>query len=193
MTQESAPLLGGVGLLERAISFTLGVLRAVTPQDMSRSTPCAEWDLRQLLAHMNDSFAALHEAADLGHVDLAVAADQAVSTADPVAALRSQATRLLGAWTHAGGEGSILVAESPLTDVIVSSAGAVEVAIHGWDVARACGLSLSIPPVLAEELMPLVSLFVTEADRPARFAEPWELPRSASPGDRLLGLLGRRP
>lgn len=64
---------------------------------------------------------------------------------------------------------------------------------HGWDVARACGQHHPIPPPLAEEMLELAPLFVTDADRTARFAAPIDVPPLASPGDRLIAFLGRRP
>ncbi|SEF86904.1 TIGR03086 family protein [Thermomonospora echinospora] len=183
-------MTGGLALLERAVNYTLGSLLAVTPQAMSRPTPCRDWDLRALLAHMNDSLLALYEAADLGRVDLEAPADPG---GDPVAALRASACRLLGAWTGTAGGGSVAVADLPLAAEVVTAAGALEIAVHGWDVARACGLDRPIPDALAEELLPLSALLVTEVDRPARFAAPVPASPSAAPGDRLVARLGRTP
>jgi uncharacterized protein (TIGR03086 family) len=182
-------MIGGLALLERAITYALGNLPAVTPETLSRPTPCRDWDLRTLLAHMNDSLLALHEAADLGRVDLEPVENPG---GDPVAALRGSACRLLGAWAGSPG-GGVAVADLPLTAAIVTTAGAVEIAVHGWDVARACGLDRPVPAALAEELLPLSALLVTEADRPARFAAAVTAPPSAPPGDRLVAYLGRVP
>lgn len=205
MTEQrtSEALIGGVGLLERALTYTLGSLRMITPDAMPSPTPCRGWDLRALLAHMNDSLLALQEAADLGHVDLDVPADApADAPADgvradpataPVAALRNRACRLLGAWTNLDGPQPVQVAEVSLTTSLVASTGAIEVTVHGWDVARACGGDRPIPPALAEELLPLAPLFVTDDDRPGRFGPLVELPLSADVGDHLLGFLGRDP
>ena len=66
-------------------------------------------------------------------------------------------------------------------------------AVHGWDVARACGRDRPVPPSLAEELLDLSPLFVSAADRPGRFAPPVDVPPLAGPGDRLVAFLGRRP
>lgn len=185
-------LVGGVALLERAINYALGGLVLITPESLSHPTPCRRWDLRDLLGHMDDSLLALHEAIDLGHVDLR-GADVGVPAADPVRALRDRACLLLGAWTNAGGGESISIAGYPLTTGVVAGAGALEIAVHGWDVARACGRERPIPESLAEEMLHLAPLFVTGADRPARFAEPVEVPPGAGPGDRLLAFLGRTP
>jgi len=69
----------------------------------------------------------------------------------------------------------------------------VEVAVHGWDVARACGQDRPLPPALAGELHELCILLVDDGDRPHRFGPEVELPSTANAGDRLLALLGRTP
>jgi hypothetical protein len=69
----------------------------------------------------------------------------------------------------------------------------VEVAVHGWDVARSCGAARRIPPALGEELLPLVELLVDDTDRPHRFAAPVDVRPDATAADRLLAHLGRRP
>ena len=66
MTDHATPaLIGGIGLLERALSYALGSLHLVTPSVLPSRTPCPQWDLRALLRHLNDSLLALHEAVDL--------------------------------------------------------------------------------------------------------------------------------
>jgi uncharacterized protein (TIGR03086 family) len=187
-----ATLLRAVGLLERAISYTMGNLHNVTSAALSHRTPCRDWDLGDLLAHMNDSLAALHEAIDLGHVDLSPAADGADPAADLVAALRDRAGRLLGACARTDGD-LVTVGGCPVSTSIVTIAGAVEVAVHGWDVAQACGHPRPIPPRLADELLQLSPLLVIPTDRPGRFAAPVSVPPRAGPSDRLIAFLGRDP
>ena len=112
---------------------------------------------------------------------------------DPVARLRDRARRVLGAWTRADGHEVISIAGRPLPASILTSTGAIEVAVHGWDVARACGQHRPIPPLLAQELLEVAPLLVTQADRPARFAAPVRVSRLASPSERLIAYLGRDP
>ena len=187
----TASLIGGITLLERAITYTLGTLHAVPAEALSNPTPCAEWDLRALLRHLDDSLTALHEAVDDGQVSLTPAEDGEV--ADPVAQVRDHACRLLGAWTNGKGADLVSIAGCPVTASIVAGAGAVEIAVHGWDVAEASGRPRPIPAELADEMLALAPLFVAEADRPSRFGPAVAAAPDASPSDRLVAFLGRRP
>jgi hypothetical protein len=49
-----------------------------------------------------------------------------------------------------------------------------------------------LPAALAIELLDVVPLFIDAEDRPARFAEPVDIPLHARPSDRLLAAVGRR-
>ena len=196
---------GGVALLERSMAYTLGGLLLVTPAAMTNPTPCEGWDLRALLLHMNDSLLTLHEAIAFGHVDVDSTmfgatepgdphADYGDPALDPVASLRNRACGMIGAWANAPAPRDISIADRLLTPGIVAAAGAVEVAVHGWDVARACGQDRQVPAALAEELLDLSPLFVRDADRPTRFAPRLDLSSDLdSPSDRLVAFLGRRP
>jgi uncharacterized protein (TIGR03086 family) len=81
----------------------------------------------------------------------------------------------------------------PVPPGVVAATGAVELTVHGWDIARTVGVDRPIPPALAEEILDLVSLFVSPADRPGRFAPPVRIAATARPGDRLVAFLGRDP
>ncbi len=191
--RATAASIGGVALLERAITYTLGSLHLVTPAALARPTPCPDWDLAGLLRHLDDSLLTLYQAAELGRVDVVGPADERSDAVDLVAGLRGRACRLLGAWTAAVGDHPVAIAGHRLTTGLVTGTGAVEIAVHGWDVARSCGAHRPVPPALADELLDLASLFVSPADRPHRFAAPVDLPPGAGPGDRLIAFLGRRP
>lgn len=191
MTDEgAAALIGGVGLLERAVNFTLGSLHLVTPALLSRPTPCRGWNLGMLLAHMDDSLLALQEAADLGHVALDV---PEAGDGDPVGTLKTRACHLLAAWSAAERPPLASVGGRSLTTGILTSAGAVEVTVHGWDVAQACGQERPLPEPLAEELLELAPLFITDDDRAGQFDPPVGVSPYAGASDRLLAFTGRKP
>jgi uncharacterized protein (TIGR03086 family) len=192
MPGSPAILLGGTALLERAVGYTLGSLRLVESWLLDRPTPCAEWDLRALLAHLNDSLTALHEAADLGSVGLGGGRVDVDVRVDPVAALRSRACGLVGAWTKQVVSEVVSVGGCPVPSGYVTGAGAVEVAVHGWDIAEACGHHRPIPTRLAEELLELCYVVVLSEDRPTRFAAPVDVSPWSSADHRLLAYVGRR-
>jgi uncharacterized protein (TIGR03086 family) len=188
----AAPLAAGVALLERAIGYTLGSLLLVAPEDLHRPTPCREWDLAALLAHMNDSLAALEEATIGRRVDLAPRrrGDVAMPAVD---ALRDRACRLLGEWNRNGLDDHVVsVGDRDMRASLVAATGALEIAAHGWDVAQACGHPRAIPPLLSEELLDLSRLLVPRR-RGTGFAPAVHVDAHAPPSDRLVGFLGRVP
>lgn len=192
----AAALPAGVALMERALGYTLGSLALVTPQLMANPTPCRDWDLGALLRHMHDSLRTLHEAIVVGRLGPEVPrlpqAEDGSSLAT-VRELRNLGCRLVGAWVNAEGVDDVVIRDHVLTPSIVAAAGATEIAVHGWDVGRACGVDRPIPPDLAEEILWLCPLFVTDHDRGRRFAAPVTVPPTASPSDQLVAFLGRRP
>ncbi|MGI5283530.1 TIGR03086 family metal-binding protein [Nonomuraea polychroma] len=188
-------LKAGVALLERAIDYTLGSLRVVTPAALCRVTPCAGWTLERLLDHVTDSLHTLNEAAT-GHVGphpRSTRRRRHAEGGNPALLLRDDATEVLGTWAGALAGDLIFVHDRQLTTPMVAVVGAIEITVHGWDVARACGEHRPIPPLMAEELLDLVPLFVTQADRPDRFAAQVTVPAYAPAPDRLLAYLGRDP
>ena len=182
--------LDGPALLERAVGYTRTSLRLVAHTDLAARTPCAEWDLGSLLQHMDDSLAAFTEAAEIGYVDLVP-----VREADPdlllVDRLRGRACALLGAWAQRPGTGPVVVRDRELRSDVLAAAGALEIAVHGWDVAQACGVDRPLPAALAVDLLDVVPLLVSDADRPGRFADPVDVPMRAGPSTRLLASVGR--
>lgn len=185
----SFPLLGGVTLLERAINYVLGGLPLVDAVALSAPTPCQGWDVHTLLRHLRDSLDALHEAFQLGDVGLDIAPGP---PGCPVASVRTGASRLLGACVT-GTTDTVAIAGLPLTVGVIGGTGAIEIAVHGWDLTVACGHERPIPPDLADELFDLAPLLVGREDRPGRFAAPVPVSALAEPGDRLVAFLGRNP
>jgi uncharacterized protein (TIGR03086 family) len=188
---QVAPPAGGVELLQRAIGYALGATHAVTPECMSRPTPCRGWDLHMLLRHVCESVAALQEGLDTGRVALCPVADDETA-ADPTGIFRARAIRLLDAWTDAARHRrDIDIADQQLADTVMAGAGALEIAVHGWDIWQTCGHQQPIPLDLAVELLTIASLFVPETNRHPLFAAPVAVSLTAEPSDRLLAFLGR--
>ncbi|GAA1877177.1 TIGR03086 family metal-binding protein [Actinomadura bangladeshensis] len=178
----------GGRLLDRAIGFALTTVQAVTPDMLARRTPCAAWDLGMLLVHLGESLAALHEGMSAGRVGRE--SEPGTPPDDPVSALRVRAVRVLRA---SAALDAVAVGDRRLPGGMLARAGALEVAVHGWDIAQATGKPRPIPPLLAEDLLAVCPLVLPEPPRGPLFAAPVEPPPDAFGGERLVALLGRRP
>ena len=185
---------GATGLLAGAISYALGVCTLVEPGDMALPTPCPGWDLGTLLVHLSDSIADLETAVRTGHLDLERPGNPPAwpPAGNPVDVLRDRAAELLSvSYCYVGPERFVAVGGLPVPVGLVVCTGAVEIAVHGWDVSTALGACAPIPAVLATRMLRLCPLLV--AGRDGLFAAPVKVPAQASPGDQLLGYLGRQP
>ncbi|GAA4338765.1 hypothetical protein GCM10023178_52090 [Actinomadura luteofluorescens] len=85
------------------------------------------------------------------------------------------------------------IAARPLSGALPAGAGALEAAVHGWDVAQATGAGQPIPPDLAADLLDVSRALAPPCGRLPLFGEPLDPGPHASPGDRLVAFLGRRP
>ena len=195
------PPSGATGLLVGAISYALGVCALVGPGEMALPTPCADWDLAMLLGHLSDSMADLETAIRTGHLDPEHPPGAVPVPGDPIEVLRDRAAELVCAsYCYGGPEDFVTIGGLPVPAGLVACTGAVEIAVHGWDVSAACaraGCSRAgggvrpIPASLATRMLRLCPLLVV--GREGLFAVPVEVPAQARPGDRLVGYLGRDP
>ena len=186
-----AELSEALGMLERAVGYTRLALQHVTPELLCLPTPCSRWRLGALLDHMGESLDALIDAADLGQVAPGNPSGPP-SPVDAVERLRIAACSLLGNWSAVARDEQVMVGDRLLTSSSLARAGALEIAVHGWDVSQATGIREPIPAALARDLLPWAGSLVHESDRPDRFDHPLDGP-AIGPSSRLLRFLGREP
>jgi uncharacterized protein (TIGR03086 family) len=181
-------------LLELSISYSVGTVLAVTPELLSRPTPCREWDLRMLLRHATESLAAIGQGIETGRIGPDPMAEDAALAADPARTFAHRAIQLLDAWTGPGHRRHVIeIAGCPLAATVMAAAAALEIAVHGWDISRACGQRQPIPPRLATSLLVTAPVLVPRSGRHPLFGAPVTVPATASPSDRLAAFLGRTP
>ncbi|MCH1867918.1 TIGR03086 family metal-binding protein [Nocardioides sp. CFH 31398] len=185
-----------VELLERSLGHTRTALAAVRPAHLHRPTPCARWDLDDLLWHMDDALDAFTEAS------AGLVATTPVRTPGSVAEpgvearlgrLQRKACHLLGLWAALPRTTPVLVGDLPMDAPLLVGTAALEITVHGWDVGQATGEGGAVPADLAAALLPVAALTVRPTDRGRRFAAPLLLPGGVPADLRLLALLGRTP
>ena len=87
----------------------------------------------------------------------------------------------------------IAIADRRLSLGMMTGVGALEMAVHGWDLSRACGRCQPIPGALAAGLLDISPLLVPRAGRAPLFGPPVIVPPTATPSDQLVAYLGRVP
>lgn len=175
-----------LGLLERALGYTRVSLSSVGT-DRSGPTPCAGWSLADLLAHMDDGLDAFLEAAGG-----AVRVEVPYHPGSDVDVLRTKACHLLGMW-GGGTPSRVVVGDRPAETPVIVAAAALEITVHGWDVAQATGVPRAIPEDLASALLPVAMAMVSPEDRVGRFGPARGVPDEAGAASALLAFLGRIP
>jgi uncharacterized protein (TIGR03086 family) len=189
-----------VGLDARAVQASVVVVSKAGHADLARPTPCGDWALGQLLGHMaeqHDGFAA----AAAGNGADASEQHTRPPAADPIAEYAAAAERVLRAFAADG----VLTRDFVLPEIAPGAAFPAVLAIgghfidyvvHGWDVARTLGLDYELEPDLLDVALSIAEAVPDDETRlrpGAAFAPRVSAPEGASPLDRIVALLGRRP
>jgi uncharacterized protein (TIGR03086 family) len=201
MTTENTVGRDIVALDVRVVRATVDVVFQVGPADLARPTPCADWTLGELLAHMtaqHDGWAAA-AAGDGGDLSRWQPGPPA---ADPVQEYAAAAGRVLAAF---GADGVLdrefaLAELSPLLRFPAAEAISfhfIDYLVHGWDVARSLGLD---PPEYEPDLL-AAALPVAQAVPDGELRKQGVVP--FAPGisvagvlsvmDQIVAILGRSP
>jgi uncharacterized protein (TIGR03086 family) len=156
-----------VDQLARAFAAVDDLVAGIRPEQWSARTPCSEWTVRQLIAHligMNRVFIALLN--DEPMPRLAAAPVEA----DLVGAFGDSAATLQAAFDRPG------VLERTYDGPLGAATGTERLQIrlydllaHGWDLAQATGQPVALPEDLAEQALAFVRSQLTDQARPGRF------------------------
>jgi uncharacterized protein (TIGR03086 family) len=180
-----------VALFARAAGHALESLAEVPGADLGRPTPCGDWDLRTLLLHLADTADALTGLALTG--ELTLPSPPRTDDAEPAAVARDRLLHLLGTLTSVTADDRPDTGDRAAHAPAAARGGAVELAVHGWDVATACGSRRVMAPRLATSLLQVAASLVEDDARPRLFAAPVAPPPDADAEARLVAFLGRQP
>ena len=167
-------------VLSRALDQAGDALAEVRADDLDRPTPCADWTVRQVAAHLSaapGNFLAMGRGEE---VDWA-----AVPEGGPhewTDTFRSAADDLIHHWHEQGDE------KAPMADW-----QSAELAVHTWDLLTALGRSLPLDPEVAERGLAFLEQNLTDDNRGEAFGPRVEPAAGASAYDRLAAFAGRDP
>ena len=181
-----------------AVRATVPVVARVRPSDMSLPTPCAEWDLGQLLAHMTVQHLGFAAAAAGRGGDLDTWQPRPMGD-NPAQEYAQAAESVIAAFAEPGvlDRGLLLpeMTTQPIPGRLAIGFHLVDYVVHGWDVARTLGIAYEAPPEVLTAALPIAEAVPDGAARlaPGSVFAPRVPVAGDDPLDRILALLGRDP
>ncbi|WP_433434341.1 TIGR03086 family metal-binding protein [Nonomuraea sp. CA-141351] len=170
-------------LMTRATERTAGLVRAVRKEQLGLSTPCAKFDVEDLINHL-EWVAEMFES--LGHKGPRV--EQGPYAGD----FPERAERTLAAWSRPEAwEGTSPAMGLPMS--VLGHMYLVDMVVHGWDLARATGQEYEPDPEAVSRALRFTDQMVEMGRQRGAFGPPVAVPDDAPPFDRLLGVIGRDP
>jgi uncharacterized protein (TIGR03086 family) len=172
---------------EATLQVLQQVVHGIATDDLTKQTPCREFDVAGLTDHLLNSVTQIGKAAgaELPARDSADSVERQI-----IAAARPA----LDAWHRRGLGGTVPFGPREAPAGYLAGIFSLEFLVHAWDYAVATGHPISAPDALSEYVMGLAQRVITPDTRgSAGFDDPVEVPEGASAMDRLLALTGRRP
>jgi uncharacterized protein (TIGR03086 family) len=161
------------------------VLRRLTEDDLSRPTPCAEYVVAGVGQHVVRSMVLLASVAGQ-QIDEPAAGrleDRVTVTAEAA----------LAAWRRRGLGGTVAVGRSSLPASLAVEIIPLELLVHGWDIARATGDDIDVPPEVAGYVLGRARELITEDKRGRSFAAEVPAGPRATVLGQLIAFTGRVP
>jgi uncharacterized protein (TIGR03086 family) len=190
------------GYHREAIEVASALVGGVRADGLGAPTPCGDWDLRQLLAHMtgqNQGFAA----AARGELeDMGIWADRPLADGEePGKVFAASGAQLVAAFAEIedlpGGRMWLPeVRPKPLPAAVAVGFQLVDTVVHAWDVARSIGVAVEFGPEVLAATLPIALAVPDGANRQeagASFAPGLATHERAAPLDRVVAALGRDP
>lgn len=160
------------------LGFLIG---RVTEDDLGKPTPCADWTVADLLDHTVASVRNFAVAATGGEPDFGATPPHHADVTAASAAYADAASDLQAAWRAAPADAD-------------PRSNTAEVAVHGWDLAQALGVSTSqLDDAVAQDGLDFMSANLTPENRGPVFDPELPAPEGAGAYERLAAFAGRRP
>ena len=182
-----APPTDELASAEATLQVLQQVVHPIATDDLTKPTPCREFDVAGLTDHLLNSITQLGQAAgaQLPERDRDDSVErQIVASARPA----------LDAWHRRGLDGTVPFGSGEAPARFMAGILSLEFLVHAWDYAAATGRPIDAPDSLTDYVSGLVHRIVTPDGRArAGFDEPVEVTQDAPPLDRLVAFTGRRP
>ncbi|WP_434587337.1 TIGR03086 family metal-binding protein [Streptomyces sp. A5-4] len=185
--------------LKPACRQMIDVLAGVGDEQHANRTPCAEYTVRDLIAHVDEvssGFAALAhgESGEGGDVDPATEPAAPDVSPDWRESVTKNVRALGDAWDDpAAWHGRTVAAGVELANELWGKIAFTEMVVHGWDIAKATGQPFDLPQATLQACFDHVAGFVPNAPVEGLWGPAVEVPADAPLLDRVVAVTGRHP
>ncbi|MFB7285360.1 TIGR03086 family metal-binding protein [Actinacidiphila glaucinigra] len=180
-------------LLAAARDRALPLVHALPDEALEAPTPCAEYDVRNLLNHLFHVVVGFQALAAREEADFSVTPDRLAEYGDGWRARFEEETELLvSAWAVPGADEGV-AGSMNLPARTVGAMALLDLTVHPWDLARATGLPYTPDAEGLRALEELVAAMGPTARKMGVFGEPAPMPAGASAFEALLAGTGRDP
>jgi uncharacterized protein (TIGR03086 family) len=163
------------------------VLAGLGAADLTRPTPCTEFDVAKLTDHLMNSITAIGGA-------VGATLPPRLPDAPPLANVSAAADAALDAWRRRGLDGTVSIGQNTVPARFAAGILSIEFLVHAWDYAIATGQQITVPEPVADYVLGLASRIITPKGRGAvGFAPPVDVAADADVFDQLIAFTGRIP
>ncbi|MFB9661798.1 TIGR03086 family metal-binding protein [Glycomyces mayteni] len=175
-----------------------GLLAGVEDAQLAAPTPCEEYRVGHLVDHflgLTLAFTAAARGERGPYNDTPPAAPSAEPPADWRPLLAERLQTLADAWAEPSAwDGDATAGGVTFPAAIMGLVGLNEVAVHGWDLAKATGQPYDLDPAAITTLTAFVAQDADDQEaRNGIYAPPVQPAPDATPQDRFIALTGRNP
>jgi uncharacterized protein (TIGR03086 family) len=192
MTLVPQPTTGQ--LYAKAMAATRAYIEEVRPDQWLASTPCTEWDVRQVANHLigeNLWAAELYQGRTIQDVGSKLDGDLAGN--DPAAAYRSSVDVVSGTVTTSDAmEATCHLSFGDYSGSDYASQLFMDTLIHGWDIAKATQQDTRLDAELVAACLPIAEQITSQFRSAGVFGENLPVGADADAQTRLLALVGRK-
>lgn len=185
--------------LDAALTWARARIAGISDDQLDDPTPCDEWSVRQVVAHLVDVIGALPAALATGEAAAPHPDAVGSGSATVEAGLEAYDRNADAARRALADDPEVLHRKlaSPMGDVPAGRLAMLafgDALVHGWDLARATGQDEVMPPDLVEPAYRMWRQMPLERFRAGgSIGDERQVPDGASTQDRMLALLGRTP
>lgn len=181
-----------MALLSVVLDKTGALIGGVQPSQWEQPTPCTEWDVRALTAHILGWMQVFDAAANGGAFD-GDPADYRLGD-DPAADFRAMADSMVAGWREGGTDRTVRLTMGELPGAMAMNMTLMEYMTHGWDLATATSQQVPFSDEEAEQVLDRARATLKPEYRGPGTAmgEEAEAPAGAPAAARLAAFMGRR-